>query len=118
LASLYQYADVAFVGGSLVPCGGHNVLEAAQFGVPILVGPHTENFRDIIGIFTRAAALRVVRPESLTATVLGLLNNDEERARLGRNASAVMREQQGATERTVAALLELVPASVAAERRA
>ncbi len=60
LASLYDFADVAFVGGSLVPKGGHNVLEAAQFGVAILVGPHTENFRDVIGIFQRAnASLRV-----------------------------------------------------------
>ena len=57
LASLYQFADLAFVGGSLVPGGGHNVLEAARFGVPILVGPHTENFRDIIRIFQRADAL-------------------------------------------------------------
>ena len=118
LASLYQFADVAFVGGSLVPRGGHNVLEAAQFGVPILVGPHTDNFRDIIGIFQRADALLAVTPESLTATVLALLNNDEERARLGRNARAVMQKQQGATERTVAALLELLPSEVVAERRA
>ena len=60
LARLYQFADLAFVGGSLVPRGGHNVLEAAQFGVPILVGPYTENFRDIIEIFRRADALRMV----------------------------------------------------------
>ena len=57
LASLYQFADLAFVGGSLVPKGGHNVLEAAQFGIPILVGPSTENFRDIIGVFQKADAL-------------------------------------------------------------
>ena len=67
LASLYQFADLAFVGGSLVPKGGHNVLEAAQFGIPILVGPHTENFRDMVGVFQKAEALRVVTPESLTA---------------------------------------------------
>ena len=57
LASLYEFADLAFIGGSLVPRGGHNVLEAAQFGTPILVGPHTENFRDIVEIFRRADAL-------------------------------------------------------------
>ena len=62
LASLYQFADLAFVGGSLVPKGGHNVLEAAQFGVAILVGPYTENFRDMVGMFQRADALRVVTP--------------------------------------------------------
>ncbi len=57
LASLYQFADLAFVGGSLVPKGGHNVLEAAQFGAAILVGPHTENFRDMVGIFQQGRRL-------------------------------------------------------------
>lgn len=109
LAGLYQFADLAFVGGSLVPRGGHNVLEAARFGVPILVGPHTENFRDIIRIFQRADALRVVTLESLVPTVLGLLNATDERVRLGQRAREVMRSQEGATERTVAALLQLLP---------
>jgi 3-deoxy-D-manno-octulosonic-acid transferase len=108
LASLYDFADVAFVGGSLVPKGGHNVLEAAQFGVTILVGPHTENFRDVIGIFQRANALRVVTPESLTPTVMALLQDDEERERLGERALGVMQVQKGATMRTVAALLTLL----------
>ena len=108
LASLYQFADLAFVGGSLVPRGGHNVLEAAQFGVPILVGPYTENFRDIIEIFRRADALRMVTPEALTATVLSLLENYDERERLGHRAREVLRSQQGATERTLTALLSLL----------
>ncbi len=66
LASIYEFAGLAFIGGSLVPEGGHNVLEPAYFGVPILVGPYTENFRDIIEIFRRADALRVVTPQTLT----------------------------------------------------
>jgi 3-deoxy-D-manno-octulosonic-acid transferase len=110
LASLYEFADVAFVGGSLVPRGGHNVLEAAQFGSPILVGPHTENFRDIIDVFRRADALCVVSTQSLTATVLHLLESPDERAAMGHRAFEVMRSQQGATERTVSALLELLSA--------
>ena len=125
LASLYEFADVAFVGGSLVSRGGHNVLEAAQFGTPILVGPHTENFRDIVEVFRKADALRVIAPESLTATVLQLLENHDERAALGRRAFEVMRSQRGATERTVSALLELlseqsapIPAEITSERRA
>ena len=117
LASLYQFADVAFVGGSLVAKGGHNVLEAAQFGVPILVGPHTENFRDIIRIFQQANALKVITPDSLTATVLGLLQDASERARLGQRALEVMNTQQGATERTVAALLRLLPEASTAPKR-
>ncbi len=65
LASLYEFADIAFVGGSLVPRGGHNVLEAAQFGAAILVGPHTENFRDIVDVFRRGR--RVARRDSAIA---------------------------------------------------
>jgi 3-deoxy-D-manno-octulosonic-acid transferase len=125
LASLYQFADLAFVGGSLVPKGGHNVLEAAQFGVPILVGPHTENFRDIIRIFEQADALRVVTRESLVSSVLALLQSSADREHLGQRALEVIRSQQGATQRTVAALLRLLPATstvskpeVVAERRA
>ena len=123
LASLYEFADVAFIGGSLVPRGGHNVLEAAQFGKAILVGPHTENFRDIVDIFRRADALHVVTPQSLTPTVLQLLESHDERAVLGQRALEVMRLQQGATERTVNALLGLLseraPAATASpEKRA
>ena len=111
LARLYEFADLSFIGGSLVPRGGHNVLEAALFGAPILVGPHTENFRDIIEVFRRADALRVVTPQSLTATVLELLEHDDDRRALGRRAFEVVRSQQGATERTVDALMDLLPES-------
>jgi 3-deoxy-D-manno-octulosonic-acid transferase len=109
LASLYEFADLAFIGGSLTPRGGHNVLEAAYFGAPILVGPHTENFRDIVESFRRADALRIVTPQTLAATILELLENYEERERLGRNARQVMHAQQGATRRTLEALLGLLP---------
>jgi 3-deoxy-D-manno-octulosonic-acid transferase len=108
LASLYRFADVAFIGGSLVPKGGHNVLEAAQFGVPILVGPHTENFRDIIATFQAANAICVVSVDSLTPTVLNLLADDSLRHNLGLRAREVMEAQQGATARTLEALVELL----------
>jgi 3-deoxy-D-manno-octulosonic-acid transferase len=111
LASLYQFADLAFVGGSLVPKGGHNVLEAAQFGIPILVGPHTENFRDIIAVFRREDALFEVTPQTLTPTVLALLQYEGEREGLGQRVLEIMGTQQGATERTIAALLQLLPLS-------
>ena len=110
LASLYQFADLAFIGGSLVPRGGHNVLEPALSGAPILVGPHTENFRDIVETFRKADALRIVTPQSLTLTVLQLLENHDDRDALGDRAYKVVRSQQGATERTVSALLSLLPA--------
>ena len=108
LASLYEFADIAFVGGSLVPRGGHNVLEAAHFGVAILVGPSTENFRDIMEVFRRADALRVVSVQSLIPTVLHLLEDHEQREGLGERAQAVVDSQQGATQTTVDALLELI----------
>jgi len=110
LAGLYEFADIAFIGGSLVPKGGHNVLEPAYFGVPILVGQHTENFRDIVEIFRRADALRVVTPQSLAPEALDLIENYEERERMGRNAQKVVLTQQGASRRTVDALLGLLPA--------
>lgn len=125
LAAMYEVADLAFIGEGLVPAGGHNVLEAAQFGKAILVGPSTENFRDIVEIFRHADAIRVLptEPELLTRSFLDLLANDEERAALGQRALQVMRSQQGATQRSVAALLELLNpqspiAELASEKRA
>jgi 3-deoxy-D-manno-octulosonic-acid transferase len=112
LASLYRLATVAFVGGSLVPAGGHNILEPAQAGVPIMVGPHTANFRDIVQIFRNAEALVVVppRPQELATQILELLNNEELRAQLGARAKQVFETQAGATSRTADALLRLLDA--------
>src|SRR5438067_8085993 len=122
LASLYSLATIAFVGGSLVPRGGHNILEPAHFGVPILVGPHTENFRDIISIFQQAQALRVVRAfrekdekGDFGQVVRELLTDTAQREELGRRAAAVVRDQQGATARTMASLRTLLPKESAAE---
>lgn len=108
LGAVYALADVAFVGGSLVPRGGHNILEPAQHAVPILVGPHTENFRDIINIFLRAKAVEVVTPETLGQRIAELLRNDTARKNLGERAQQVVRSQSGATERTLRVLAEIL----------
>lgn len=108
LASLYALADVAFVGGSLVPRGGHNIIEPAQHGVPIIVGNHTENFRDIVGLFQSKDAVRVVGPAEFPLVLMELLSNDAERIALGRRAAETLRSQMGATERTVKALEQLL----------
>ncbi len=108
LASLYALADVAFVGGSLVPRGGHNIIEPAQYGVPILVGNHTENFRDIVGLFQSQDAVRVVGPAELRGVFMDLLSNERERVALGRRGAQTLRSQLGATDRTVAALEKLL----------
>lgn len=108
LASLYALADVAFVGGSLVPRGGHNIIEPAQHGVPIMVGNHTENFRDIISLFQSHDAVRVVGPAEFPLVLMDLLSNEAERIALGRRGAETLRSQMGATERTVAALEKLL----------
>jgi 3-deoxy-D-manno-octulosonic-acid transferase len=107
LASLYSLGDVAFVGGSLVPRGGHNIIEPAQYGVPIIVGNHTENFRDVVGLFQGRDAVRVVGPAELPLVLMELLSNDQERIALGRRAAETLQSQTGATQRTLAALEEL-----------
>jgi 3-deoxy-D-manno-octulosonic-acid transferase len=102
LAAMYALADVAFVGGSLVPRGGHNVLEPAYFGKPIMVGPHTENFRDIIRRFENADA--IVRTQAPIESAGALLREPVKCADLGARAKQVIDENAGATERTVSAL--------------
>ncbi len=118
LAAVYALATIAFVGGSLVPRGGHNILEPAYFGVPILVGPHVENFRDIIAIFHAANAVKTVRGfrvgnvnADLSEVVLQLLEDAAERQALGRRAAEVMKLHTGATGRTTKALQELMTTS-------
>jgi 3-deoxy-D-manno-octulosonic-acid transferase len=107
LSALYSLASVAFVGGSLVQRGGHNILEPAQFGVATLVGPHTENFRDIIGIFKRAGAVKVVTSETLTDELLRLLDDAGAHQELGRRAAEIVRQHRGATERVLDELEKL-----------
>jgi 3-deoxy-D-manno-octulosonic-acid transferase len=111
LASLYALGDVAFVGGSLVPRGGHNIIEPAQHGVAIIVGNHIENFRDIVGLFQSQDAVRVVGPAEFPLVLMELLSNDQERAALGRRGAETLRSQMGATERTVRALEKLLESS-------
>ncbi len=109
LAALYALADVAFVGGSLVPRGGHNIIEPAQYSVAIVVGPHTENFRDIVALFKSHDAVRVAALSELPLTLMQLLADDVERRTLGLRAEETLRSQMGATARTLAALKTLVP---------
>jgi 3-deoxy-D-manno-octulosonic-acid transferase len=110
LASLYALADVAFVGGSLVPRGGHNIIEPAQYGVPIMVGNHTENFRDIISLFQSHDAVRIVGPAEFPLVLMDLLANQAERVALGRLGAETLRSQMGATEKTLRALEQLLEA--------
>jgi 3-deoxy-D-manno-octulosonic-acid transferase len=108
LAAFYALADVAFVGGSLVPRGGHNIIEPAQHGVAIVTGSHTENFRDIVALFQSRDAVRIVGVAELPLTLMQLLADDGERLALGRRAEQTMRSQMGATARTLGELKMLL----------
>jgi len=111
LAALYALADIAFVGGSLVPRGGHNIIEPAQHGVAIIVGEHTENFRDIVELFRNRDALRIVGQSELPLVLMDLFANPQARAALGRRAAETIQSQTGATLRTLEAIQTLLPAS-------
>lgn len=108
LASVYSVAEITFVGGALVARGGHNVLEPAQFAKPILVGPHYENFREIVRTFLASNAVLVVNTERLSATVLRLLRQPHEATQLGSRAFHVVEGGRGSTQRTLAAIVELL----------
>ncbi len=111
LAALYVLADIAFVGGSLIPRGGHNIIEPALHGVAIVVGPHTENFRDVVAQFQSRNAVRVVAPDKLAAQLLELLADGAERHAFGQRAQETVRSLLGAAARTIGALQELLAAS-------
>jgi len=108
LASLYALAAVAFVGGSLVPAGGHNPLEPAHFAVPIVMGPSVHNFRAIVDSLRAADAIRIVEKDGLTATLDGLLSDPSTAAALGANASRVFLHENGATSRALSMLLPML----------
>ena len=109
LASLYQLGTVVFVGGSLVPTGGHNVLEPAVFGKPIVFGPHMENFREIADAFVAAdAAVRLDDERSLEVTLVELLGDPVRRARMGAAARALVEANRGAKDKTLMVLETLV----------
>ena len=102
LGRLYAAADVVFVGGSLVPVGGHNILEPAAAGVPVIVGPHLENFAEIAGAFAEAGAMVTVRDAGGLAAAAGELLDRPGRARdLAARARGVVEAHRGATRRTL-----------------
>jgi 3-deoxy-D-manno-octulosonic-acid transferase len=118
LASVYSLAAVAFVGGSLVRAGGHNPLEPAQFGVPVVMGPNYANFRSITDDLLAHQALRTVGREELASVLIELLSDSAAAKAMGARAQQVFAQQAGATERCVEAIRELLAIGLAAERPA
>ncbi|MBT8106410.1 MAG: 3-deoxy-D-manno-octulosonic acid transferase [Woeseiaceae bacterium] len=107
----YAASDVAFVAGSLVPIGGHNLLEPASLGVPLVTGPHNFNAQDIADLFLELGACRRVDDaDELVETISELLSNPDEAARLGRAGQKVLEENRGALERLLVLLEPLLVA--------
>ena len=110
LPGVYRLADAVFVGGSLVPAGGHNILEPAAFGKPPLFGPSMENFRESTAMFLKAGAgIQVNSPEDLGVAWIELIQDGVRREQMGRAARELVERNRGAAERTlehVAAVLD------------
>jgi 3-deoxy-D-manno-octulosonic-acid transferase len=117
LPSLFRHASVAFIGGSLVPVGGHNPIEAWAAGAPVMVGPHTENFREISEQGERLGILRRVAGASRLAGELRAALSDLQATReLGQRAERFVAQNRGAADRTAEAVVRLL--EPAAGRRA
>ena len=113
LQYLYGLSDVAFLGGSLVPVGGHNPIEAALCGQPLVMGPHTWNFDEVVAAFADADCLtRVESASQLAGAVIAAFENDEVRTAAGTRALQVVEQNRGATGRLLALLRSRIAAAV------
>ena len=107
LMLFYAASDVAFVGGSLIRHGGHNLLEPAALGIPVITGPHTFNFADISRMLLQADAARQVdNPAELAAAVITLLQNDTLRRAMGEKGRDLVEQNRGALAKLIAIVHE------------
>jgi 3-deoxy-D-manno-octulosonic-acid transferase len=110
LAQLYQVATAVFVGGSLVDAGGHNILEPAVFGKPILFGPYMQNFAEIARTFVdNRGAIQVQSDLELESRIVELLSDPVQRASLGAAARALVEANKGARTKSLAVIAQLLP---------
>jgi 3-deoxy-D-manno-octulosonic-acid transferase len=110
LAQLYPVATAVFVGGSLVDAGGHNILEPAVHGRPIVFGPHMQNFAEIARTFVDHHGAVQVRSEAeLADCFIDLLGDPVRRASLGAAARALVEANRGAKARSLAVIGQLLP---------
>lgn len=104
-------ADVAFIGGSLVKTGGHNMLEAAAQGAPVVFGPHVFNFPAISSLLQeKEAAVQVADQRALAELLIHWLSDASERSRIGENGRRVVRDNRGALQRLTALVVAMLPA--------
>ncbi len=98
--TLYALSDIVFVGGSLTPIGGHNILEAAIFGKPIIVGPFMQNARKIVAEFlANHALMQITQPKDITQGLQQLIQNEAQRQVLGQNAAKMIKKNRGSLNR-------------------
>jgi 3-deoxy-D-manno-octulosonic-acid transferase len=110
LGQIYQLATAVFVGGSLADHGGHNILEPAIFGKPVVFGPHMQNFQEIADTFLASgAAVQVQTERDLDQVLLSLLTDPVRRAALGAAARALVEANRGAKDKTLALIEEVLP---------
>ena len=114
LAGLFSRAQAVFMGGTMVHRGGHNPLEPAVFAVPVVAGPHMENFQEIADEFSKAGAMvRVGRPDEIAGALERLLSDAGVRARIGQRSREIAEWRRGATSRALNEILRLLPAGLA-----
>lgn len=117
LGRIYAVGDVVFVGGSFSGTGGHNVLEPAAHGKPILVGPSMQNFKDSFSLLSKVGACKMVDTASeLTSEMLDILGNEERRNKMGQASLQVIRENRGADVRSIKYLKEILDLTVLPSR--
>jgi 3-deoxy-D-manno-octulosonic-acid transferase len=120
LSAVWGLADIAFVGGSLDgKRGGQNMIEPSAYGAAVLFGPHTWNFKQTVAdLLARDAAIQVQDGASLEIEVMRLLSDEPRRRQLGQAARQFVLSQQGATERTLDQLADLIAPSLECNRAA
>lgn len=109
LGRVYSIGDIIFIGGSLIRKGGHNLLEPAAHGKPILVGPHMFNFKDIYALLEECGACKTVYDmKDLACSIITILEDSEIRGRMSECAAAVITANQGAAQKSVDYLKQLL----------
>ena len=117
LAGAYHLADLAFIGGSLIQEGGHNPIEAAAASIPVLFGPHMEDFSEIsAGLLQAGGALRVSSSDDLACQIKDLLGNPDTAKKIGQNAGAFVRQGQGVVNRHLDIIDQLLGKRVSRSR--
>ena len=108
LSMAFSKVSIAFIGGSLVPVGGHNILEPAYWSRPIIFGPYMSNFPIAVEFLEKSAAIQVNNSDDISNTVTGLLSNDDKALAMGKNAKAIVEKNTGAVNKALELVRRLI----------